>query len=746
MKKLRTRIILLLFVSVLPVVIGFQAFSAIGNWAALRQASLYYIQRLAAERALELSSGLSLAAHAAVSLADSISNARAAGAAGRDFPQRLFASALGRDPSLFAAWAFFEPNAWDGRDASHRKAPGYDETGGYSPWVWRKGGELVTELTYWGEGSYLNPYYTGPKQAGKTVVIDPYVDDSEEKTLMTTISSPLFDASGAFYGDVGVDVSLAELSARAATGLVSSGGGWVALVSALGTVVAHSDPSLVAKTLQELEGPENAARLLPSTTGADAVTAATASSGRWETSGEFAEPTRFASRSAGTTCFASSAPVSIGGLEQWRLIFAVPVARAEEAANKAGLLLGGNVLALVVLLFLAALFVARTITKPVGAIAEAYERMADGDFSGTLEVKRRDELGSLAEGFNEVGASVSEIVRAVRRSTRELEDEAGDLLRATAETEEAIVRIAGATEELRSLAERQDDRVRTASTAIKEIGGDVAGLHAQVDEQWQAIERSRESVTALAGRIAESGRAMKGMEEVFSELQDAVEGGAATIAGVRELSEEVLRKSESLAEASDVISSIADRTNLLAMNAAIEAAHAGEAGKGFAVVADEVRTLAESTTERSGQVQETLREVNDAVAAMRSRADRAESAFGSMRGLIADTAKLETLVRESMDREIADGERVVGELDRMGVISRRVRTGAEAIRKESESIGLSVEDIERNGVALRGLSAEVGSEAEGLKSVAGKLRNGAESNGDLAASVKEEAARFIVAE
>jgi methyl-accepting chemotaxis protein len=422
------------------------------------------------------------------------------------------------------------------------------------------------------------------------------------------------------------------------------------------------------------------------------------------------------------------------------------VDRAEEAANAAAAGMAGGVGALFLLLLLSSLVVSRAITKPVTAIAEAYGRMAEGDFSRRVSSARRDEIGKLAEGFNEVGASVSEIVRAVRASTRELEDEARDLLRATGETEQAISRIAAATTQLRELAERQDERVRSSSKAILGIGEDVGGLHAQVDEQWQAIEHSRKSVEALSERITASGRAMEGMETAFAELQAAADGGASTIAGVRELSEEVLRKSGRLAEASDVISAIAERTNLLAMNAAIEAAHAGEAGKGFAVVADEVRTLAESTTERSGEVQETLREVNEVVAAMRDRADDAESAFGKMRLLIEEAAGLEETMRLSVAEERSEGDRVIGELDHMESISRRVRNGAEAIRKGSRSIGEGITDIERSGAELRELSGGVDAEAESLSAVAAQLRAGAERNGRLAASVRDETARFTVTE
>jgi hypothetical protein len=190
----------------------------------LRDASVFFFQRLATERAAELSSELSSAARSAIFLADALTETRLAGIPDRSYPQALFYRFLDRNPSYFGVWAHFEPDAWDGRDAAYVDAEGFDETGGYSPWVYRDGEELQSELVYWGTEYYDFPYYADARAKGSAVVMEPYKDEDEAGTLMTTISVPLFKADGTLFGVVGTDIGL-EYPAGIVDDIVAGGTG-----------------------------------------------------------------------------------------------------------------------------------------------------------------------------------------------------------------------------------------------------------------------------------------------------------------------------------------------------------------------------------------------------------------------------------------------------------------------------------------------------------------------------------------
>jgi len=745
-KKLRTRIFLFLLVSVVPAVVLFQTWGTFGAWTSLRDASVFFFQRLAIEGAADLSAELSAATRSTVFLADALTEVRQAGMADRRYPHALFKRFLQNNAGYFAVWAHFEPDAWDGKDAAYADAEGFDETGGYSPWVYKNGDEIVSELAYWGEEYYEVDYYAEARKAGRAVVIEPYQDDDEVGTLMTTISAPLLDESGSLFGVVGLDIGLAYLSDIVA-GISSGGSGWAALVSRGGTVLAHTDPALTLGSFSDLVGQDTAAAILAMADAAtDSLSAASGASGEWNDDPASTEPLAMKSADGLVDQLVMAVPVDIGGIETWRLVVAVTHDEITAPANVAARNQAITAIILIALLMVSSSLVSRTITKPVTLLARTFGSMAAGDFSGRLESKRKDEIGALESGCNAVGESVSDIVRTLRKSTEELELDARSLLEATNRTETAVSGISTRIAEMESLVSDEDEKLRASSGAIAGIIGLVRNLSDLADEQVEAIHRSRTSVDTLAARISASAEAMDTMSRSFTGLTAASGEGSETIAQVRELSDDVLRKSDSLSEASDVITGIAGQTNLLAMNAAIEAAHAGDAGKGFAVVADEIRKLAESTAERSGEIDRTLVDVKATIEAMRKRSGDAEMSFAQMRSLIQDAGVLEERIRAAMADEREESLHVVAGLDTMTSLSERVRNAATGIRETGATVASDVERITERSARVSGLAAEVVSEADGLASVSALLGEGASRNSELAARTKSNAERFTIRE
>ncbi len=744
--KLRTRIFLFLFLAVVPAVALFQAWGTLGTWRSLSEASEFFFQRLATERAAELSSELSSAARSAVFLADALTETKRAGKPDRSYPQALFYRFLERNPGYFGVWAHFEPDAWDGKDAAFANTEGYDETGGYSPWVYREGEELISELAFWGEEYYEFPYYAEARAKGSAVVMEPYQDDDEAETLMTTISVPLFSADGSLFGVVGTDIGLDYLSGIV-DGIVGGGTGWAALVSRQGTVLAHSNPELVLSTFKDTYGDETAQAILAmGDDEADGLSAASGADGEWSNPAAEVEPIHIPSADGTSEQLVLSVPVDIGGLDVWRLVVAISVSEITAPANAAAWNQAILAAILITLLLVSSIIVAAMITRPVTRLAQTFGRMAQGNFSEIIVSKRKDEIGALNAGCNAVGQSVSAIVHTLRESTAELEHDAQSLLDATGRTETSVTAISGRIAQMKELVSDEDERLKASSSALGQIIKEVKALASLADEQAQAISGSRTSVDTLASRISASAEAMDTMSHAFSGLTEASDAGSETIAQVRELSDDVLKKSESLSEASDVITSIAGQTNLLAMNAAIEAAHAGDAGKGFAVVADEIRKLAESTAERSGEIDRTLIDVKATIIAMRSQSGAAETSFSTMRDLIRDAGVLKERIRAAMADERSESVQVVSGLDTMSSLSERVRDGAAGIRKASMAIAGDVGNITDLSARVSALAGEVVAEADGLASVSAVLGEGAARNSEQAARAMTNASRFTIRE
>ena len=363
------------------------------------------------------------------------------------------------------------------------------------------------------------------------------------------------------------------------------------------------------------------------------------------------------------------------------------------------------VISLVIALITA--FVARGVMRPLRVIRaniiENTNEIAQGkaNLSKRIKVKSHDEIGDVAEGFNAFSETLQNIIASMQQSKKSLTS-AGDLLKTgTTETAAAIVEIRGHIEGLKGNLSTQTDSVDQTTGRINEIIGNIQALEGLVKEQSRVVQEASSAVEQMIGNINEVDHSVDKMAASFGILAQDAEKGAETQTQLQKQITEIETQSKLLNDANVVIANIASQTNLLAMNAAIEAAHAGEAGKGFAVVADEIRKLSETSTTQSKRIREQLRRIQETINTVVTSTQQGVQSYTNLANEIRGTDMLVQQIKAAMTEQQVGSAQITDALRNMNDSTAEVQQASKKMTEESHIIMDEVGSLQTETEAMR---------------------------------------------
>jgi methyl-accepting chemotaxis protein len=332
--------------------------------------------------------------------------------------------------------------------------------------------------------------------------------------------------------------------------------------------------------------------------------------------------------------------------------------------------------------------VSNSITKPIVFVTETLKDISEGegDLTKRITINSKDEVGDLARYFNATLEKIKALIVTIKTQSVALFDIGNELASNMTETAAAINEITSNIQSLKQQTVNQSASVTETNATMEQITENIEKLNGFINKQTESVAQSSSAVEEMLANIQSvTATLMRNVENVKS-LTEASEVGRSGLQDVASDIQQIAHDSEGLLEINAVMENIASQTNLLSMNAAIEAAHAGEAGKGFAVVADEIRKLAESSSEQSKTISSVLKKIKDSIDKITRSTDAVLNKFEAIDSGVRTVSDQEENIRNAMEEQGQGSQQILEAVSRLNELTQQVKGGAEEMLQGSKEV------------------------------------------------------------
>lgn len=415
-----------------------------------------------------------------------------------------------------------------------------------------------------------------------------------------------------------------------------------------------------------------------------------------------------------------------------------------HALNFQYLMMGASIIAVLIGILLAIWII--TSVLPLGTVAESLNNIAhgEGDLTAHIAVHTNDEIGKVAANFNTFISTLHRIISTVKQSVITLADAGMELQTNMNAVESTVENINDNIMQVQSQITEQSQKVNDVSETMKDINTDIESLNAAITKQADMVNTSSNHIEQMVNGINDVVQILENNVEQFNTLSSASATGYEKVTSVYQKVIEISDKSHGVSDANTIINSIASQTNLLAMNAAIEAAHAGEAGQGFAVVADEIRKLAENSAKQSKSISAALKDLMQSINEVVNTALIAGNSFENVIQAVSVVTEEQAKIRKVMEEQSYNNQQVSRSFETIQNLNTDVIGGAERMATGSQNVlNKTSELVEITGVitsSMNNMTAATQNIHEAMKNMTGSA---ATTEAGITA-VREQIDRFIL--
>jgi len=631
----------------------------------------------------------------------------------RNFFNSSLEALVHRNQNIRAAYCNWEPNILEGDDSLYIGIPGADHSGRFAPYWFRTPYGVKMETLK----SEDDVYYMFIKNSGRTTLFDPYLYKIDKNDIMiTSIATPIRSKKGAILGIVGIDISIEEIQ-KISQAHKPLGDALTAVFSSDGTIAGHFDPSRIGKKIMESErdmfGPylEDYMNALKG--------------------GKSYSFVRYVPAVGSDMTFFFS-PIRISeSTTPWSFATAISTKTVMAPVYDMIHFVVYISIAILIAVIIVAAYMSRSISKPIVTVTNAIKNISEGegDLTKRIDTRAGGEIGTLVNYFNKLMDTLQYPIRETKITVNGLAAAADKLSSVSShlsdtskETVKQVSNAASTAEQVATNIRAMASGAEQASVNANEVASTTEQMAVNINAMANGAKQASLNASEVAGAAEEMSTNMNTIASAIEEMSASIRQIADNAGDARHIAEDATHKSadatstmsklgiaaKEIGHVTNVIKKIADKTNLLALNATIQAAGAGEAGKGFAVVATEIKELANQSAQSAN-------DIADRIEGVQSETSAAVGVISDVIGIIAKINQSIEAIAGHVEQQTKASNEISNNVAQANIGAKRV---ASAIGEVARGTNEIANNVTQASVGAKRVASAINEVAKGSRDIA----------------------------